>query len=113
MQIEISKNAKKELNKRDQPLNVELELYFSCLIRKRVLILEKSLPDGIQINSGEKNLNIQFRPVMTKACQIEDFNGNDPAVERFPIVHGERFFPKWFRLDFKKGKWNGEFGYNV
>ncbi|MDH4200811.1 MAG: hypothetical protein OEV66_10570 [Spirochaetia bacterium] len=112
MKIQITQKANKELLKLGHALNVELELYFSCLIRKRVLFREQALPDAIGIPSNIENLAIQFRPVMTKACLIGDLDEQDTAVEKFPIVRAERFFPKWFKLDYKKGKWNGEFGYD-
>ena len=111
MNIQISEKAKNQLLKRNSPLYVELELYFSCLIRKRVYFHEKPLTDGIPVPSAVNNLAIEFRPVMTRACLVGDADVHNPSVERFPIVKGERFFPKWFTLDFRKGQWRGEFGY--
>ena len=40
IQLEISDNAAKQLSARGVPLFIEMELYFSCFIRKRVLVRE-------------------------------------------------------------------------
>jgi len=111
MKIEISSRGQTRLNKSGKTLYVELELYFSCLLRKRVIFHETVIDDGLEVKTGIENLCIQFRPVMTKACLVGDSDVHDPQVERFPIVNAERFYPKWVRLDYTRGKWTGDFGY--
>lgn len=113
MELKISQKAQSHLDKRQAPLYVELELYFSCLIRKRVLVHDEPVADGILIPSNQKNLLLQFRPVMTKSCSVQDVVGDSPDLERFPIKRAERFFPKWVKIDFKKGKFWADFGYQL
>ena len=35
----------------------------------------------------------------------------DPELETFPIVDGDRFFPKWVSLNHDARGWSGDFGY--
>jgi len=104
--VEWSASADKQLQTLAEPLSVEMELYFSCLIRKAVRF-------GRDAHAGEfataaPQLKIGFRPVMTKACNVNDFEV-EPPVEDFPIVKPAAFVPKRLTIDFKGGKWSGDF----
>lgn len=106
----LTSRAQQALKNLSAPLNVELELYFSCLIRKRVLFPDQSHTDSIPLKSSHEKLNIQFRPVMTRVCSVDDVEGA-PDLETFPIKRPEAFIPHWLRLDNQSGKWMGEFGF--
>jgi hypothetical protein len=104
--VEWSAAADKKLQTLAEPLVVEMELYFSCLIRKAVRF-------GGEVRAGNfasasPHLTVGFRPVMTKVCRVSDFEGK-PPVEDFPIVKPEAFVPKRLVIDYKAGKWSGEF----
>lgn len=109
--IKLTSAAQTKLNKLDKSLNVELELYFSCLIRLRVLFPEKPDDDFISVNSNLEKLNLYFHPIMTKHCVVDDIRGRDPDTETFPIKKPEKFIPRWLKLDYKNNNWTGEFGY--
>jgi hypothetical protein len=111
LNIQLTPSAKSRLLALKQPLNVELELYFSCLIRLRVVFPEQPGDDYIPVTSSHENLNIFFHPIMTKHCVVDDIRGSDPDTETFPIKKPEKFIPHWLKLDFKNGNWAGEFGY--
>lgn len=111
-EINLSTSAKSQLNN-EQELFVEMELYFSCLIRKRVYIsLTPRAIDYVQApgNLLDSKLHIGFRPVMTEKCSM-DYTGDEPPVTDFPITGPERFTPAWLLLDYKNRQWQGEFGY--
>lgn len=108
MKVEISNRATRALSKRKEPLYVELELYFSCYIRKRVLFLSEPSLEGMDMESPTDKLRLQFRPVMTKACKVSE-SRVDPELETFPIARPEEFKPKHLFLDYKRGKWIGEY----
>ena len=113
IQLEISKNASKQLNDRKTPLFVEMELYFSCLLRKEIRIYEKAREmqdENFSIWFSDA-LHISFRPVMTKSCSVSSCEGGKPPLSDFPIKKPQSYVPKWLTLDFKKGKWCGDFGY--
>ncbi|MGD8559741.1 MAG: hypothetical protein PVG89_15130 [Gammaproteobacteria bacterium] len=109
--VKLSANAQSALAKRQTPLNIELELYFSCLIRLRVLFPDSAADDFIPLDSGNDRLKLFFHPVMTKHCVVDEIRGHAPDTETFPIKKPDKFIPKWVTLDFRHGQWSGEFGY--
>ncbi len=104
--VEWSSSADKKLQELDQPLAVEMELYFSCLIRKAVRFGRDA--QAMNFAFAAPKLKIGFRPVMTKVCKVSDFEGA-PPLEDFPIVRPEAFVPKRLTIDYRRGKWIGEF----
>ncbi|MEJ2181429.1 MAG: hypothetical protein P8Y28_13595 [Gammaproteobacteria bacterium] len=109
--IKLTSSAQTKLDQLEQSLNVELELYFSCLIRMRVLFPDKPDDDFISVSSNHEKLNLYFHPIMTKHCVVDDIRGRDPDTETFPIKKPEKFIPRWVKLDYKNNAWIGEFGY--
>lgn len=105
LRIRLSKRAEQALEQRRTPLLAEMELYFSCLIRKRVRFLEDG--EGLEVSDG---LRVSFRPVMTRVCGT-DYAGEEPPLTEFPLQDRGRFLPRWLTIDYCNGKWTGEFGY--
>lgn len=104
--VEWSPSADKKLQQLDQPLSVEMELYFSCLIRKAVRFGRDA--QAANFAFAAPRLKVGFRPVMTKVCKVSDVEGA-PPLEDFPIVKPEAYVPKRLTIDYKAGKWVGEF----
>jgi hypothetical protein len=104
--VEWSSSADKKLQELTEPLAVEMELYFSCLIRKAVRFGRDA--QAVNFAFAAPRLKIGFRPVMTKVCKVSDFEG-EPPLEDFPIVKPEAYVPKRLAIDYKSGKWVGEF----
>ena len=113
IKVELSKAADKQLGSRVVPLFVEMELYFSCLLRKEIRIREvaREHTNEAFVTELSNGLHISFRPVMTKSCSVSSCDGEKPPLTDFPIKKPESYVPKWLRLDFKKGEWCGDFGY--
>ena len=111
--LELSDRAKQQLDDRETPLFIEMELYFSCLLRKELRIYEtlREQLDEAFVTQLSDRLHISFRPVMTKSCSVSSCEGESPPVSDFPIKKPQAYVPKWLKLDFKKGKWCGDFGY--
>ena len=109
--INLSKRASEALSQRSAPLVVEMELYFSCLIRKKVRFHDTERPgeDALRAELSPQ-LHIQFRPVMTRTCG-RDYEGDEPPLTDFPIANPKPYVPHWLRIDFRNGEWQGEFGY--
>ena len=105
--VSLTSSAIRALSNREKPLIAEMELYFSCLIRKQVRFKENV--EGDLVNVVDL-LSVRFRPVMTKSCGI-DYEGDEPPLEDFPIEKPEAFVPHWLKIDFKKDNWIGEFGF--
>lgn len=108
VRIKLSSAAVDALQKRLSPLHVEMELYFSCMIRKKVRFYEKS-PDRDEVSVTDR-LRLGFRPIMTKRCSIDE-TADSPPVTDFPIARPAGFIPHWLKIHYHKGEWQGEFGY--
>ena len=109
--IDISPAADKALATRDGPLQVEMELYFSCLIRKKVRFYDSlQAGDASLMAELSPQLQIRFRPVMTRSCG-NDYEGDEPPLTDFPIANPRAYVPHWLRIDFRDGEWQGAFGY--
>ncbi len=106
VEIECSPSADKAMAGLAEPLLVEMELYFSCMIRKAVRFNRTDkMKFSVQVTP---RLIVGFRPVATKSCSISEVE-NAPPVEDFPIVKPEAFVPRKLSIDFRNGHWTGEF----
>ena len=106
LDIRLTAAAQKALAKRDRPLIAEMELLFSCLLRKRVHFgeaAERSTP----VND---RLAVRFKPIMTRHCSVAE-GGATPPSDDFPIANPRPYVPNWLSIDFRRGKWVGNFGY--
>ena len=104
--VEWSATADKAMGSLAAPLQVEMELYFSCLIRKAVRFGHASpSPYSVLVTP---QLNLNFRPIVTKACKVSEVE-DEPPVEDFKLAKPEAFVPKRIVIDFKRGEWVGEF----
>ena len=113
IRVELSDKAKTQLLNRETPLFIEMELYFSCLLRKELRIYE-TLREQVEeafVTQLSDRLHISFRPVMTKSCSVSSCEGEAPPLSDFPIKKPQAYVPKWLKIDFKKGEWCGDFGY--
>lgn len=109
--IQLSRRAEQALSQRQTPLITEMELYFSCLVRKQVRFHEgaDNLPgESVAVND---RLRVRFRPVMTHSCHVDEIAGKAPPLTDFPVVNAAAFVPHWLRIDYRNGQWRGEFGY--
>lgn len=106
--VHVSEEALKRLKDTATPLLIEVELYFSCLIKKVCYFREtEDVENHARVMDG---LFIHFRATMTRKCSIEEFDKD--WVLDFPIVNQEPYIPKWVNIDYTGNEWAGEFGYN-
>lgn len=113
IQIRLSQTACAEAAQLTSPLIVEMELYFSCLVRKAVRFRTEGVdaePAGIESTRLYDNLSLQFRPVTTQHCTLPT-DATAPPLEAMPVARPQAFVPHWLTIDFHRGEWVGEFGY--
>jgi len=104
--VEWSASADKAMRSLDSTLLVEMELYFSCLIRKAVRFGQSaSMRYSVSVTP---QLTVSFRPIVTKACKVSETE-DEPPVEDFQLTKPEAFVPKKLFIDFRRGQWVGEF----
>lgn len=101
-----SGRAGKVLSGRDKPLHVEMQLYFSCVVKKRVLFHEYKDDSGITVKG---KLNLEFVPVEASSCDPVEFASNYPVRRVMDSPAAGRMHPSVLRIDFRKGRWEGEF----
>jgi hypothetical protein len=110
LELRLTAAAATALRAPGEQLTIELELYFSCLLRKRVHFLAEPHSGSADCVTLSDRARLCFRPVMTRACRTDDLAG-EPDTESFPLVRTAAFVPRWVALDFRRGAWSGDFGY--
>jgi hypothetical protein len=106
LEVRLTSAAQKALAKRTTPLVAEMELLFSCLLRKRVHFGE-SVDEATPVSD---RLAVRFKPIMTRRCSVAD-GGASPPSESFPLENPRPYVPNWLAIDNRRGVWVGEFGY--
>ena len=111
VRVELSESAERALARRTQPLYVEVQLIFGCMIAKRVWFRDEAVADAVPVNS---KLLVWFRPARyQKACSFDEIDSGAVASD-FPMVAERKgFVPDVVRIDFRSGKWVGEFTYSM
>lgn len=109
--VHLSPAARRALSQRAELLTVELELFFSCLIRTRVRFPAADDAEAAEAGdapAADGRLRLRFRPVMSRHCGLEEGH----QLTGFPLAEPGSFVPHWVRLDYHPGTgWTGEFGY--
>lgn len=106
--IEWTPRAQAALAQRSHPLTVELELYFSCLVKKFVHFHE-AVPERESVAVGDR-LRLYFRAVTSTACTMDvaERLGRQPETE-LDSEAARKLAPKRVRLDHRRGAWTGEY----
>jgi hypothetical protein len=103
-----SRRAAHALAARPEPLIVELELYFSCLVKKFVHF--RAPRDARPVSWVNDKLAIFFRPVTSTSCSWDTAAqlGRQPETD-IDTPATRRIAPKRVELDFKNGAWVAEY----
>ena len=123
MHITLSENAVIQSEELSSPLIIEIQIYFSCLLGKRLAFYtEDALDNAWQVEPAlfstmlndsqqlSNNLHLRFNTVMTKACPVSDYVGPPPVTD-FTIKNQKPYVPEWLNINFKKNIWSGEYGW--
>lgn len=110
--IEVSwtKRAEKALMQRQQPLLVEMQLYFSCVVKKRVLFHDHADFETITVNDC---MRLAYRPLQSAACDPETFARDYPAQKQLASKAAMKMLPSRLDIDFRRGQWLGELNYGA
>lgn len=110
VEIQLSTAAERALQQRSQPLLVEMELLFSCFVTKRVHFRawsQAAMLDYSTVAYSER-LVLSFYAHVVSTCE---FPPRTLLHDIQPVKNLKPYIPKWCRLDFKQGEWQGEFSY--
>jgi hypothetical protein len=100
--------AERALQLRREPLIVELQLYFSCVVKKRVLFHEQVSFDTARVND---RLELAFRPVASAVCEPREFAASFPEGRDLSGGVASRMVPRRVDIDCRKRNWEASFYY--
>ena len=111
VRVELSAAAERALAQRNVPLCAEVQLIFGCMIAKRVWFSDETVKGAVPVIPM---LSVWFRPARyEKACSFDDIDGGAVASD-FPMaVDRKGFVPDVVRIDYRAGKWVGDFTYSM
>ena len=106
--VSLTSAAEQALAQRTEPLYVELELYFSCLVKKFVHFRADSR--GKTTVAVADKLLLYFRPVTSTACtwDVAERLGRQPEMD----IDSEALHhvaPKRVTIDHVDGQWQGSY----
>jgi len=104
--ISWTRRAEQQFRQRHTPLFVEMQIYFSCVVQKRILFYDQSEHPTQRVND---KLNITLRPVQAESCDPVEFAKNHPVAHEYASPAAKKLHPSALQLDFKNGQWCGEF----
>lgn len=105
-----SDRAEQALKTLEEPLLVELQLYFSCVVKKRVIFHSQAHFDAVDVNA---NMRIAFRAVTAAACNPEVFASQYPEGKELSGEAARRMQPGRVEIDFRNHQWQGQFAYQA
>jgi hypothetical protein len=108
LELRWSARAERELERRRQPLIVELQLYFSCVVKKRVLFHRRV---NFATTRVDERLEIAFRPIASAVCDPQEFALHHPAGRDLSSGPAARMLPAVVEIDYRNGHWSGRFHY--
>jgi hypothetical protein len=106
--VKWSARAGEALSNRSEPLIVEMQLYFSCMVKKRVVFHDAANLETLTVND---RLQIAFRSIQAAKCDPQEFARNYPVGQVLSSPAAAKMAPAWVAIDFRQGRWQGEFGY--
>jgi hypothetical protein len=111
VRVELSVAAERALAKRTAPLYAEVQLIFGCMVAKRVWFHDEANKDAVPVTP---KLRLWFRPARyEKACSFDDID-NGAVASDYPMVAARRrFVPDMVHIDYRAGKWVGDFTYSM
>jgi len=123
VRVMLTPAAEQRAKALDERVLLEVQIYFSCVLVKRVAIYSDTPQEGAwQLESAEfdallakaqpltERLYVRFNTVMTKICPVGDYLG-PPPVSDFKIAREEAYVPRWLRVDYRDGRWYGDYGW--
>ena len=121
--VKLSPQAIEQSARLESILLIEIQIYFSCLLGKRLAFYTDTELNGAwrvekeefatMVDDAQKltdNIYVRFNTVMTKACPVSDYVGPPPVTD-FTIKNQKPYVPSWLNIDFNNDEWSGEYGW--
>ncbi len=104
--IHFTDRAKERMRKRERPLIVEMQIYFSCLVQKRVLFHDTYEHRGTPVND---KLAVALRAVESDRCDPEHFHRHHPVQRELTSAAARKMRAKALFIDYIDNAWVGSF----
>lgn len=104
--IRYTKRARKAFQERTKLLTVEMQIYFSCVVQKRVLFHDSYEGDKTSVND---ELAISLRVVQSDRCDPVTFAKSHPEKRELHSTGAKKMSAKELILDYKNDAWIGNF----
>ncbi len=104
--VKWTQRAEQALRAREHSLTIEMQIYFSCVVKKRVLFHDQSDDDAININD---KLRIVSKTVQSDSCDAAEFAKNFPVKNELISDSANKMLPTLLCVDYKDQQWVGEF----
>lgn len=104
--IEATGRAIKQLDKTNNDLLVEMQLLFSCVVKKRVVFHHESRPNYSRVDD---KIAVCFRMVQPTNCDPQEFAEHFPEKCQLEPASLKNLYPHVLRLDYVAGQWLGDF----
>ncbi len=104
--IKYTRRAKKELESRNSQLIIEMQIYFSCVVQKRVLFHDTFEFEKTPISD---NIAISIRAVESQSCDPDFYSKNHPEKRVLDSNGAKKMTAKELIFDYKDNKWIGNF----
>ena len=108
IELRWNKRAQRELERRDTPLLVELQLYFSCVVKKRILFHDSADFDSHPVNPS---IRLAYRAIASAACDPNEFAASFPGARELTTDAAKSMLPRYVEIDYVRGGWQGRFSY--
>ena len=111
MRVEWTAEAERALARRATPLFAEVQLIFGCMVAKRVWFRDEANEAAVSVTP---KLHVWFRPARyEKACSFDDID-NGAVASDYPMKSERKnFVPDVLFIDYRGGKWVGDFTYSL
>ena len=105
--ISCTRRAQQALEQLHEQLVIEMQLYFSCVVKKRVLIHHGE--QSFSTSPVADHFSIAFHTVEAASCDPEEFARHFPARRILDSEGARKMHPRNLKVDYKNGEWQGEF----
>lgn len=109
LRVSWTARAERQLQQLNAPLLAEMQLYFSCVVKKRVLFHQTPPAAELEWLGVNDQLQVAFRAVQATSCNPLEFAENFPVQQEFETLGASKMHPKSLQLDYMDGAWVGEF----
>ena len=108
IRIYWTQRAEQALASRTDSLLIEMQVYFSCVVKKRVLFHDRAKPEAQRIND---KILLTSRAVQSGSCSPEEFARHYPIKQELTSDNAKNMVPTLLKIDYKNKQWCGEFSF--